>query len=177
MQMSTSAVDNVDTAPQVASSGSKQLLEDDGALSRDAEAALEVIFRKYATSISATSADSHASSSAAPIEKLSIKPEGLTAFGLETNGQALPQEQVRCIRMLAPEQVDEAFKAECTSHGQIEEIKTYFDCDYHENILFSGFLQVKVVLVSFARIHCSNVLCLRCISCKQRPMRPRHYAT
>ncbi|KAL7005040.1 hypothetical protein EMMF5_005404 [Cystobasidiomycetes sp. EMM_F5] len=117
MQMSTSAVDNVDTAPQVASSGSKQLLEDDGALSRDAEAALEVIFRKYATSISATSADSHASSSAAPIEKLSIKPEGLTAFGLETNGQALPQEQ-------------------------IEEIKTYFDCDYHENILFSGFLQM-----------------------------------
>lgn len=58
------------------------LLDGEGALTVEVERALETIFRKYA------------SGATADLKTLSIKPDGLTAFAMETNGQKLPDEQV-----------------------------------------------------------------------------------
>ena len=58
------------------------LLDGEGALTVGVEKALETIFRKYA------------SGATADLKTLSIKPDGLTAFAMETNGQKLPDEQV-----------------------------------------------------------------------------------
>ena len=58
------------------------LLDGEGALTVEVEKAFETIFRKYATGATAD------------LKTLSIKPDGLTAFAMETNGQKLPDEQV-----------------------------------------------------------------------------------
>ncbi|KAK9894530.1 hypothetical protein P389DRAFT_173520 [Cystobasidium minutum MCA 4210] len=51
------------------------------------------------------------------IENYVILPEGLERFGRDTNGQPLPEDQ-------------------------LEEMRTFLDCDNDGNLLFKGFMQM-----------------------------------
>ena len=88
------------------------------------------------------------------IGSYALDADGLRRFGIETNGSPIPDDQV-------------------------EEMKTFLDCDEQQNLNFKGFIQVRMRLAVRQAIKNGADVprACRCTSCRRRTTSRRRGAT